>query len=177
MMKSIKINTVFGLILLSVASYGQEHIHILSSDTIRSGDVITYGGHVISSPNGMPFIIEGGGRVNMIATRKIELSPGFKSLNESYLSATVLSFSISDSERNEGSITVYPNPTERDLIVKSSQVIRSARLTDINGVMIIEMNRINTDSFTMDVSGLRPGIYLIEVSTDGQVEKIRVQKN
>ena len=93
------------------------------------------------------------------------------------------SHSISDKEKIESELKIYPNPCKNGKISIDfqSKKIREIRLTNITGKEIIHKKY---DAFThktqMQLNDIPNGIYLIRIkSTDNQtfVKKLMVSKN
>jgi hypothetical protein len=72
-------------------------------------------------------------------------------------------------------LLIYPNPTTGSVFVKSlSGNIREIQLLNISGNVI---QRYDINTFSIDLSDLSSGIYLIKVTTDEGVAVERVLKN
>ncbi len=92
-----------------------------------------------------------------------ELMPGFAFIFYNY---PVLS--VPDSEKN--SFSVYPNPANDRLFIKSSKTEFSVSVTDINGRIINSFK--NLTSNEIDVSALKTGMYFITItSSEGKITK------
>jgi hypothetical protein len=50
------------------------------------------------------------------------------------------------------------------------------RLTDISGFAIIEQADINRTDFSLDISKVKPGYYILEIISGKVLETIRVEK-
>lgn len=74
-------------------------------------------------------------------------------------------------------LNVYPNPVYDILNVESSYTIVAVRFSDMSGMTILEKTGINSASFSVDVSKIKPGLYLMEIKGDRIAETIRIEKN
>ena len=72
---------------------------------------------------------------------------------------------------------VYPNPTDNELIVelKDNQKVEKVEFFDFSGKIIIP-NKVesNNSSIRINVSNLNNGIYLLNITTDKEVNKVKV---
>ena len=64
-------------------------------------------------------------------------------------------------------VTIYPNPANKTLNVQCSMFngATEVEITDVLGNTIIQHSTLNTQHFTLDVSGLLPGVYFIGISS------------
>jgi hypothetical protein len=84
-----------------------------------------------------------------------EIAPGFISHFTNVL------LSIPDSEKN--SFSLYPNPANDKLFLKSSESNFSISITDINGRIVKSI--LKTVSNEIDISALKSGMYFITIGT------------
>jgi hypothetical protein len=47
---------------------------------------------------------------------------------------------------------------------------------DMNGFLQLEKTDINDTSFSLDISQLKPGFYILEIMADKSVETVRIEK-
>jgi len=66
----------------------------------------------------------------------------------------------------DAKIRVYPNPVSNTLFLESSGMIRSATLTGMEGSVIYERTDISNKNFSMDMSGYKPGCYILIIRFD-----------
>jgi hypothetical protein len=87
----------------------------------------------------------------------------------SFVASTI---AIEEAMTLENSISVYPNPVKDALTIKTNNnSLLSVELTDLNG-RVIRQTTVNTLQYTMEVSTLASGIYLLKIHTDtGSVSK------
>jgi hypothetical protein len=154
----------------------------LKNETIAGGDRVTYlATHEIVSSETEQFIIEPGAQVTLKAGKRIELLPGFKA--EGNFSGTIetpedIAFDEeSFSKVDEHNVSMFPNPSSDAVNILAPYLIRSVKIIDMNGEMIMEEGSINDKAFTMDISGLKNGLYIIEISSQENVKKLRFEKN
>jgi len=69
----------------------------------------------------------------------------------------------------------YPNPTKGELNLKSNEHMEKVALYNLLGQKVLEYD-INASSFSIDVSRLASGAYLMKVSINGQVGTYKVLK-
>lgn len=78
----------------------------------------------------------------------------------------------------ERNITIYPNPVSNKITIQSSMSpLQSITLYNLNGQI---MKQINEDQLkvNLDVSKIRPGIYLLEsIDVEGKVHVVKLVKN
>lgn len=78
-------------------------------------------------------------------------------------------------ESGDISLTIYPNPARSRLYVRSNGQITGIRLISIPGQVVYDATVPGTNQHEINVSGLRTGIYLVQVITTGGVITHRVQ--
>lgn len=72
-------------------------------------------------------------------------------------------------------LTVFPNPTKGSLQIHNLSQTATAKLYTISGKLVIS-TILSIDSNTINLRGLKKGIYLLELNTDSTSEKFRVFK-
>ncbi len=74
---------------------------------------------------------------------------------------------------------VFPNPSHQVLNIESDKDLLSELVfTDVCGKMVWSTNALNVYNYSIDVSGLTPGIYFLKISYDNQTsstQKIIIQ--
>ncbi|MCB9328000.1 MAG: T9SS type A sorting domain-containing protein [Lewinellaceae bacterium] len=72
-------------------------------------------------------------------------------------------------------ITIYPNPVDEvlNIISNSNQKLHNISLMSIDGRLVFSTNNIRMKKYSMDVSHLSAGIYIIKISTDTGEKTIR----
>jgi len=78
-------------------------------------------------------------------------------------------------ESGDISLTIYPNPARSRLYVRSDGQITGVRVISIPGQVVYDATVPGTNQHEINVSGLRTGIYLVQVTTTGGVITHRVQ--
>jgi hypothetical protein len=80
----------------------------------------------------------------------------------------------------DADITIYPNPFEKNITVKSKEIIQSIQIRDIEGKLIqitsINDKILNSNKIDLDLSELINGIYFIETSVGSNVTTYKVIK-
>lgn len=75
----------------------------------------------------------------------------------------------------EGSIQVYPNPTENVIHVKAEGTINAIQLFDVQGRLL--MTKMSSENIqTVDLSNYKTGVYFISVSTSSGKSTVKVIK-
>ena len=77
---------------------------------------------------------------------------------------------------NQKGITVYPNPANDHIMVSlagSPADKREIRLVSSMGQPILQINNMRENTYFLDVSRLRKGVYIIEVISKGNVSRTR----
>ncbi|HLA56092.1 MAG TPA: T9SS type A sorting domain-containing protein, partial [Flavobacterium sp.] len=75
---------------------------------------------------------------------------------------------------NTKGITIYPNPTNDHILVSvagKSGETRQISMVNTQGQQVIMLRNRRENTFLIDVSGLRSGIYSIEVASGRQVSR------
>lgn len=83
---------------------------------------------------------------------------------------TFCNLSVEDFETTK--IKVYPNPTESKLIIESFYSIDKISIHSLIGKKILEKH--NTS--TIDLTNLKAGVYLLNISTENRTEVLKIVK-
>lgn len=83
---------------------------------------------------------------------------------------------INDVSLVNNSITIYPNPTNSDLNIKSETIINSIEIFNSLGHRVYQ-EYINSKEKLIDISSLSNGVYLIRFNTDNGYIKKKFIKN
>ena len=94
---------------------------------------------------------------------KVEFQNGALGINDSNLDA----------------VSLYPNPTKDVITIVSPQtIVTSAKVFDIRGRIISEVDFSNQGSYQIDLSAMEAAIYFIDITTEsGTVNKRVIKKN
>lgn len=72
---------------------------------------------------------------------------------------------------------VFPNPVSNILYIESDKEINSITFYNITVIQVKEKNDICDSSFSTDVTGLNPGIYIVRiVFSNGEIAVTRIVK-
>lgn len=83
--------------------------------------------------------------------------------------------SIGEPEEKK-SIVAYPNPATAQTTIKSNEAITEIEILDINNVIsYLKKKAGGNNTVTLDISGLKPGIYLCKVITKTKTEFLKMQ--
>jgi hypothetical protein len=166
-----------GVTFLSLLSFtiSAQDIY-LETQTVKLGEEVSYtaidGIYTIATKS---FIVESEGYAKLMAGKRIELNPGFRVEYMGGFSATVQEI-IPVVEPATSLFAVFPNPTDGQLTITSSQNIDAVRLIDMNGLAIMEQTGISSTDFSMDISTAKSGLYILEIASGKVVEKVRIEK-
>ena len=72
---------------------------------------------------------------------------------------------------------VYPNPTDNELIVKlnNNSTVEKLEFIDFSGKIIIPKKvELNNSLIRINVSNIIEGVYLLNITTDKEVNKVKV---
>ena len=104
------------------------------------------------------------------AGNKIRAATFGRSLWESDLYA--LANSVDNQQENLSQLKIFPNPTNDIINIDMSEIefknIKVRILNSLGAVVKME-NLSNTNMLSISVSGLRNGVYFIEIQTDNQL--------
>jgi hypothetical protein len=100
-------------------------------------------------------------------------TPGFNPGPNDWYSFTV-SLPTSEKEIEENAFIIYPNPAERELKIKNAGLkIEMVKVSNILGEEVFRQKPIANDQqqIAVDVSGLLPGMYVIELKTGEKLSR------
>lgn len=85
---------------------------------------------------------------------------------------------IDDSTEKAIQITVFPNPTTRELSILFKQQITggSIKIIDTNGQIILEKNNLTGKRFIFNIENVATGIYFIESTSNGNFTRTKFYK-
>lgn len=69
------------------------------------------------------------------------------------------------SEAETADLQVWPNPADDNLFVKSVSPVKSFIVADMSGRTVLSGASVVEDSFSIPVSSLSPGNYVLKIST------------
>ena len=72
-------------------------------------------------------------------------------------------------------VIIYPNPTQGELYIESTKVIKSVRIINTTGVIINEINVESTQSH-ISIANIPAGLYLIQTITNDNITNQMVMK-
>lgn len=159
--------------------------NLVVSNDVNSGEIDNKeASNILTAKNK----IKNGAIANYDAGQKVYLKPGFrvdrggkfrgfiegcsgivnKKINKTrdfdknqYVSSEIIQKSINETNSLKDGVSVYPNPFDNVIYVKTKEPVKSWKLVNINGQIMEsktgELNKINT-------SNLSPGIYFIEMT-------------
>jgi hypothetical protein len=76
-------------------------------------------------------------------------------------------------------IRVFPNPTDGLIHIATGKPFNNAtvRILDVPGQVVIEQQHLNGTHFTLDITNLANGMYIVEINNDGVISRSRVAKD
>ena len=72
-------------------------------------------------------------------------------------------------------LTIYPNPADQFISVKSSEVLSGIRVIDMTGKEVIRKS-IKSNDYSLDIGNLNTGIYFLEATSNGASKTMRFIK-
>lgn len=90
---------------------------------------------------------------------------------------TITNVGLDDNTTNL--FAIYPNPTNGDLTISTSQVLTNAsvKLVSLTGQVLQQENNVTGSIFNMNITEQSSGIYFVEINENGIVQRIKVVKN
>ena len=71
-----------------------------------------------------------------------------------------------DLDENEGvPVVVFPNPAQNEVTVQSEGIV-CLRIIDIMGQVALKKDYVPTDAVRLDISRMRKGVYVLEITTN-----------
>ena len=81
-----------------------------------------------------------------------------------------------DEVSSELNFSVYPNPTQGNIIIKLDNDATLLQVIDVTGKVIIAKDNIAKGIHSLDLSDLNSGIYFVKMITEDQIKVERVIK-
>ena len=142
-------------------------------------DICAYGNFSGVTSTGDPHILSTGTwynyftgeEVEVTSTDQVTLAPGeFYMLTskplDNFIEINPQDFVTATSDPDAQHILLYPNPATDHIAIRMNE-IRAIRLKDLSGkVMRERMQAEISDQVVLDISALKPGLYLLEVETN-----------
>ena len=72
-------------------------------------------------------------------------------------------------------LTMYPNPADQFISVKSSEVLSGIRVIDMTGKEVIRKS-VQSNDYSLDLGNLNTGIYFLEATSEGASKTMRFIK-
>lgn len=87
----------------------------------------------------------------------------------------VLTSDMSVSDLETVKVSAYPNPVIDQLNISSKQNIQEVRIFNVNGQLVLN-TKVNNNATSLNVSSLKTGVYIAQITTDKGTETIKVIK-
>jgi len=85
--------------------------------------------------------------------------------------------SVEENSDFQSHLKLYPNPVRNIFFVESDKEIYSVRVSDIAGIKVKETIRVCNFSLSIDMTGLNPGIYFLQVTySNGEIAFSKIVK-
>lgn len=81
---------------------------------------------------------------------------------------------VSTGDQNALDFNVFPNPVSHELTLEGISGMYSYKLIDLDGKVL--RAELGNDRNVVDVFGLIPGVYILEVLQDGKADRVKVMK-
>ncbi len=75
---------------------------------------------------------------------------------------------ISDYQDN-ANISIYPNPSNKNITISSEKKINEIRIIDLQGKEVLKVENLDTEKCDVDVSKLKEGNYFVRIVIDNNV--------
>jgi len=79
-----------------------------------------------------------------------------------------------DDNMNNGKISIHPNPASDNVIVRSDFPISGIELFNYTGQRVFARQKIYEKTFMVNVSALKPGLYLIRTTIEKEISVTRI---
>ena len=88
-----------------------------------------------------------------------------------YLDVDDISLGIGDAviENTADYMSIYPNPAKDKVVVTSDVTVNEYRVYDVTGAEVMS-NKVNSDTFEVNVDNLTAGVYYLRIYADGLVQ-------
>ena len=95
----------------------------------------------------------------------------FNSTDMFYLDVDDISLGIGDAvpENTADYMSIYPNPAKDKVVVTSDVTVNEYRVYDVTGAEVMS-NKVNSDTFEVNVDNLSAGVYYLRIYADGLVQ-------
>ncbi len=81
-----------------------------------------------------------------------------------------------DADENRTYLLLYPNPVTNSLTVQTAEEVETLRIYGANGAVVKQFNNVKNGS-SLDVSALKPGMYIAAFTTDeGIITRMFIKK-
>lgn len=77
-------------------------------------------------------------------------------------------------EPEELSFSIYPNPTQGNVTVESSEAISSVQIYALSGALVRSIDIDSKTKVNLDLEGLDAGVYLAHISSEGNINLERI---
>lgn len=84
--------------------------------------------------------------------------------------------SLSTNDFQTVDFKVFPNPTQADWNISSSNIINSIAVYDILGKQVLSLKP-NSNQVVLDASSLRSGIYITKIEGENGTKTVKLVKN
>jgi hypothetical protein len=141
----------FGFSLISYYSFsqqvrvGRQSINCLGSSSVSNGIRIS---HTVGQASS----------TSVSKTGKLVIRQGFQQANLQY-----------EVEKTDFDVQLYPNPNDGDFNVSVTCILQedpiSYHILDVNGKKIIEVYKVDSNTFSVSTTGIQSGMYYLVLNT------------
>ncbi|MEM9022585.1 MAG: trypsin-like peptidase domain-containing protein, partial [Bacteroidota bacterium] len=96
----------------------------------------------------------------------VAMSANVSTLNGTYVFASQIILSVDEAAGAANDFIVYPNPAREQLFIKSDRLPQSLTVYNMLGEQMTSLQVVGSGDMTMDISGLAPGVYVLEIQED-----------
>jgi len=106
----------------------------------------------------------------------ITLKPGeYRIFTTKKLATPEVPVAVNEKMALKDELMFYPNPVEDLLMISGKSIISEIRIADIQGRIVKTVNP-DSESLTIDLSGVAPGIYFMQVNQGNSIVTGKVVK-
>lgn len=93
------------------------------------------------------------------------------------LKGNATNVSTSENTLSDASILMYPNPARSNVNFQSSHKIDFIEIIDLKGKVILHERITSSDNISINIEGLKSGVYLVKLANQNGAKQMRLVKN
>jgi hypothetical protein len=102
------------------------------------------------------------------------LVDGYQGADGEFCMQMTLTEFLSVSENSDFEFKAYPNPASDVVVIESPVVLQNVALTNVLGQRVKEWNITNAERFELNTSGMEPGVYLLQATSEGKISTLKL---